>query len=134
MSDYAATADSNKVKYMAMLPKEDYDTLVGACDVGLIFLDHRFTIPNFPSRLLSYMQAKLPVLAVTDANTDVGRIIEAGKFGWWCESDDVSKFVDVMGKVMGADLSIGQNGFEYMKEHYNAKTVSKQILAEVQKG
>ena len=42
--------------------KEDYELMISACDVGLIFLDHRFTIPNFPSRLLAYMQAGLPVL------------------------------------------------------------------------
>ncbi|EKC47374.1 hypothetical protein OBE_15744, partial [human gut metagenome] len=48
---------------MRRLPKEDYDIMVAACDVGMIFLDYRFTIPNFPSRLLSYMQAKIPVLA-----------------------------------------------------------------------
>ncbi len=133
MSDYATGVDTSRVRYMQMLPKEDYDTLVGACDVGLIFLDHRFTIPNFPSRLLSYMQAKIPALAVTDSNTDIGRIIEAGKFGWWCESDSVNKFEAVMDKVMTSDLSIGQNGFEYMKEHYNAEKVAKQILEEVER-
>ena len=42
------------------LPKSQYETLVSSCDVGLIFLDRRFTIPNFPSRLLSYMQASMP--------------------------------------------------------------------------
>ena len=57
------------------LPKADYDSIVLACDVGMIFLDHRFTIPNFPSRLLSYMQARVPVLALTDPNTDVGEVI-----------------------------------------------------------
>ncbi|SHJ45136.1 glycosyltransferase family 4 protein [Pseudobutyrivibrio xylanivorans] len=133
MADYVTTASHDKVRLMQRLPREDYDTLVGACDVGLIFLDHRFTIPNFPSRLLSYMQAKLPVLAVTDANTDIGRIIEDGNFGWWCESDFVDKFVTVMEQVMHADLSIGQNGFEYMKEHYNAEKVAKQVLAEVER-
>ena len=51
---------------MKYLPKAEYDRVTGACDVGMIFLDHRFSIPNFPSRLLGYMQAKLPVLAVTD--------------------------------------------------------------------
>ena len=64
----------SNVKLMKRLPKEDYDKMVGACDVGMIFLDHRFTIPNFPSRLLSYMQAKIPVLACTDVNTDIGKI------------------------------------------------------------
>ena len=131
LADYVATASPERVQIMKRLPREDYDTLVGACDVGLIFLDHRFTIPNFPSRLLSYMQAKLPVLAVTDSNTDVGRIVEAGNFGWWCESDDVNKFVNVMERIMLADLSIGQNGFEYMKAHYNAEKEARKILSEV---
>lgn len=31
-----------------------------------------FTIPNSRSRLLSYMQAKLPVLACIDPYTDIG--------------------------------------------------------------
>lgn len=69
----------SNVKLLSYLPKEDFDNLVGACDVGMIFLDHRFTIPNFPSRLLAYMQARIPVLAVTDVHTDVGKVITEGK-------------------------------------------------------
>ena len=82
----------DNVKLMRRLPKEDYDKLVAASDVGMIFLDHRFTIPNFPSRLLNYMQAKVPVLACTDPNTDIGKVIEEGGFGWWCESNDAVAF------------------------------------------
>ena len=90
---------------MQRLPKEDYDNMVGACDVGLIFLDHRFTIPNFPSRLLSYMQAKLPVLACTDANTDIGKVIVDGGFGWWCESDNANRFNETVKCILREDLN-----------------------------
>ena len=76
LDDYYKKSHQENFKLMKRLPKEDYDTLVAACDVGMLFLDYRFTIPNFPSRLLSYMQAKLPVLACTDLNTDVGSVIE----------------------------------------------------------
>ena len=65
-----------------------------------IFLDHRFTIPNFPSRLLGYMQAKLPVLACTDKNTDIGKVVVEGGFGWWCESNDVGEFGRVVERVL----------------------------------
>lgn len=88
------------VKLMNRLPKEDYDAMVGSCDVGMIFLDHRFTIPNFPSRLLSYMQAKLPVLAVTDPNTDIGKVIVDGGFGWWCESNSCLNFKNIIEKII----------------------------------
>ena len=62
----------NSVKLMQRLPVEDYDILVRSCDVGLIFLDHRFTIPNYPSRLLSYLENKMPVETLTvSINTEI---------------------------------------------------------------
>lgn len=109
------------VKLMNRLPKEDYDTMVGACDVGMIFLDYRFTIPNFPSRLLSYMQSKIPVLACTDPNTDIGKVIVDGGFGWWCESNNVKAFGQMIEEACIADRSkMGQNAWEYLKQEYTA--------------
>lgn len=100
--------------------KDEYDQLITACDVGLIFLDHRFTIPNFPSRLLGYMQAGLPVLACTDSNTDIGNVIEEGKFGWWCESNDAFLFRKTVEKVCSTDTSVMKgNAMSYLNEHYN---------------
>ena len=119
------------VKLMKTLPREDYDTLVGACDVGLIFLDHRFTIPNFPSRLLAYMQAKLPVLACTDSNTDIGKAIVDGGFGWWCESDDVNTFFDRIGEAIGCEKeTLGNNAFKYLKKYYDIFDAVKKIIIE----
>lgn len=110
------------------VPKDDYDKVVAACDVGLIFLDHRFTIPNFPSRLLSYMSAKLPVLAVTDTATDVGKVIVEGDFGWWCESDDIGKFKRLIGQCIKEDLGKkGDNAFEYLKKNYDVSKIAKKI-------
>ncbi len=110
----------SNVRLMKRLPKEDYDKMVGACDVGMIFLDHRFTIPNFPSRLLSYMQAKIPVLAVTDPNTDIGKVIVDGGFGWWCESNSLKGVNKQLQYILKADLSTFKRK-EYccLKEHYS---------------
>lgn len=76
--------DHNPVnaKLIKRLPKDDYDRLLAACDIGLIFLDKNFLIPNFPSRLLSYLEMKMPVIAATDPNTDIGDIIEEAKCGY----------------------------------------------------
>lgn len=110
------------MKLMKRLPKEDYDRMVAACDVGMIFLDHRFTIPNFPSRLLSYMQAGVPVLAVTDPNTDIGKVIEDGGFGWWCESNDVKVFQRKIWEACKSDLAdMGAKEFRYLEDHYSAE-------------
>lgn len=119
----------NNIKLMKRLPKEDYDKIVGACDVGMIFLDHRFTIPNFPSRLLSYMQANIPVLAVTDKNTDIGTVIVDGEFGWWCESDNSSVFNQVIANILAEDLEKkGQMGRKYLENNYSVKQAYEIII------
>lgn len=110
------------MKLLKRLPKDDYDRMIAACDVGMIFLDHRFTIPNFPSRLLSYMQAKLPVLAVTDPNTDIGKVIVEGGFGWWCESDDIDDFNKIVEVANKSECqSMGDRAWEYMKTNYTSE-------------
>ncbi len=105
------------------LPKEEYEDLVTACDVGLIFLDHRFTIPNFPSRLLSYMQNGMPVLACTDPNTDIGKVITEGGFGWWCESGNIEQLKATITDILNNNLTEkGKNAKQYLLDNY---TVSK---------
>lgn len=122
LSKYVEEEKPQNVKLMKRLPKEDYDTMVGACDVGLIFLDHRFTIPNFPSRLLAYMQAKIPVLAVTDANTDIGKVIEEGGFGWWCESNGIHEFSKTIGLILKADMEVMKKSeFKYLLKEYSVQ-------------
>lgn len=120
LEQYVNRANQDNLKLMKSLPKEDYDSIVGACDVGLIFLDHRFTIPNFPSRLLGYMQAKLPVLAVTDSTTDIGKVIEDGGFGWWCESNDVRKFQKIVNDIKTDGLdAYKENAYKVLNERYS---------------
>lgn len=121
----------SNVKLMKRLPKEDYDKMVGACDIGMIFLDHRFTIPNFPSRLLSYMQAKLPVLAVTDANTDVGKVIVDGGFGWWCESNDVKAFDYIVRNVCNVNAVMKNWEYQYLKDNFTAEKTYNTIINSV---
>lgn len=106
IDNYIKKNRPTNIRLMKRLPKEDYDKLVGACDVGMIFLDYRFTIPNFPSRLLSYMQAKIPVFAVTDPNTDIGKFLMDNEIGWWCASNNVKVFNEMISSITSCDYRI----------------------------
>ena len=97
---------------LSLLAKEDFDNLLSICDVGLIFLNKLFTIPNFPSRLLSYLEMKLPVIAATDVNTDIGKVIEDYNCGLWVESGNTSRMINVIDKMI-----IDKNQLEIMKEN-----------------
>ena len=65
------------------------------------------------SRLLSYMNAKLPVLACTDRSSDIGKIIVENNFGWWCPSNDVQTF-----KLKIKDIRKTETYFEKCKNAY----------------
>lgn len=115
---------------LSALPKSDYDRLVIACNVGLIFLDPRFTIPNFPSRLLSYLENSMPVLLATDVNTDMGRIAEREGFGLWSQSGDLTGFLDNMtrlAKDKNRIKEMGEKGKRYLLDKYAVDKVASII-------
>lgn len=125
-------AENLHVKLIRFLPKEEYEMLVRACDVGLIFLDHRFTIPNYPSRLLSYLENKMPVICATDVNTDIGRIAEENGYGYWCESVEPEDFVALVDKMLVSDRkSMGEKGYQFLKDHYLVEHTYNAIMKHV---
>lgn len=128
IESFFAERKPGNAKLMKFLPKDDYDKLVGSCDVGLIFLDSRFTIPNFPSRLLSYMQAKLPVICATDDVTDVGRVAEEGGFGIACSSANVKSFNEAVDVMLNSELKpMGELGWNYLLTHFDVKDTASSI-------
>lgn len=107
-------------RLMKGLPKKEYDILVRSCDVGLIFLDPRFTIPNYPSRLLSYLENRMPILAATDVNTDIGILAEKNGYGFWCKNGDTESFNALLAHYANAEKrrEMGENGYQFLLDHY----------------
>lgn len=119
LADWYQIRQPKAVTVMQGLPKEDYDRLVQGCQVGLIFLDYRFTIPNFPSRLLSYLEYRMPVIACTDSNCDTGSIAQENGFGFYAPSNDVVAFTQAVDKMLASDISaMGEKGYQFLKENY----------------
>lgn len=132
LKKFLETDNPQNVVFISGLPVDEYEKLVLECDVGMIFLDHRFTIPNFPSRILSYMEKSIPILACTDKNTDLGGIIIQGSFGWWCESRDVHDFTTLVDTICSLDsesLTVtGNNARTYLEDHYTVGQTYKTIM------
>lgn len=128
---------SNKLKNVLLLerlPRNDYFKVSGLADVGMIFLDHRFTIPNFPSRVLPYMENEIPVACVTDIVTDIGDISEKNGFGWKCTTGTVEGYLNMIERIKTSDLiNMGRKGRLYLETVYNTENCYS-IIAEKIKG
>ncbi|HSV88435.1 MAG TPA: glycosyltransferase family 4 protein [Bacteroidales bacterium] len=117
--------------FFETVPKTDFDLLVQASDAGMIFLDRRFTIPNFPSRLLNYLECSKPVIAATDKNTDLGSIITENGFGFWCESGDLKGFKKNITRLISEKeqlKAMGEKGRKFLEEHYLVSTAYSTIM------
>ena len=112
------------------LPKLEYDEIIKLSHVGLIFLNPRFTIPNFPSRILSYMQNHLPVICATDLVTDIGEIAVNNNFGYKCLTSDSEAFFDYVIKLLNKNLRItmGKNGFDFLSNEYSVENSYNKII------
>lgn len=127
VESWFATHQPQNARLQPYLPKEEYDLLVQSCDVGMIFLNQRFTIPNFPSRLLSYLEYRMPVIIASDTNTDIGRIAEENGFGVWSESGDATHFIANVERLMNPQTrkEMGERSYRYLLDNYTVdKTYS----------
>ncbi len=127
---FMAEVRPTAVSLFKKLPKEDYDQLAAACDVGLIFLDWRFTIPNYPSRLLSYLPEHKPIIAVTDVNCDTGTLAEENGYGLFCPSNSVDAFVAAVDKMLVFDRArMGENGYRFFLNNYTTQHTYDAIVS-----
>jgi len=129
IQDWYENCAPHSVRLMQGLPKEEYEKLVSACDVGMIFLDHRFSIPNYPSRLLSYLENQMPIICATDVNTDIGRIAEVNGYGYWCESVKTGDFTAMVDRMLMSDReAMGGRGYSFLKENYMVEQTYNTII------
>jgi glycosyltransferase involved in cell wall biosynthesis len=103
------------------LPRNEYEQITKECDVGLIVLDPRFTIPNYPSRILSYLEYGKPVLAATDKVSDLKELIEEAQCGEWVYSEDVNSFLTKVREMASCEKlrTQGNNGRRYIEAKLN---------------
>jgi glycosyltransferase involved in cell wall biosynthesis len=131
LSNWVKSSQIQNVRLLNYLPKLEYLDLVDSIDVGLISLDYRFTIPNFPSRLLSYLEMKKPVLIYSDEASDMGRIAEENNFGFFARSDSTTSFVNAVKRLSNNQMilnKMGHNGFNFMIKNYTTTISYKKIM------
>jgi glycosyltransferase involved in cell wall biosynthesis len=120
------------------LPEVDPQQLRGvlrACDIGLIRLDRRLRSHNIPGKLLSYLEAGLPVLASINPGNDLGQLIENGRAGRvvWNGEDQrfhqaaIQMIADKEGRSRMAEAAR-----DLCRSAFSSNAVARQIVETVQ--
>lgn len=110
-------------KVIDNLHRDEYESILPFVSIGLVILNPNFTIPNFPSRILSYMENSIPVFAATDKVTDIKDLIVDNKFGMWSYSGDKEEVLRNLNKMIYAEdlKQMGINGYNYAMENFSVE-------------
>jgi len=114
------------------LPRDEYDNLMKQCDIGLINLSRKFTIPNIPSKTIAYFNAGIPILASTDKNTDYkDLLVKKTKAGLWSETGDLKTYKSNFEKLLNDKKireELGKNGRRFLEENLSVKRAYQIIM------
>lgn len=121
------------VKFIKQLPREDYENITFAADIGLVSLDQRFTVPNFPSKTTDYFKLQLPLLASLDkcAAHDYGKfltnIAKAGKFALAGNHEDLFERYIELYSDSNLRKELGFNGRRFYENELDVNIAYRRI-------
>jgi glycosyltransferase involved in cell wall biosynthesis len=122
------------VMILNQLPRDEYLELLRECDIGLVNLSDKFTIPNIPSRTLSYWSLKLPVLAAVDKNTDYCNLLKKSNGGLCSITGNIETYIDNLLLLYNNPekrKQMGENGYNYLINELNSERAYKTIVSSV---
>lgn len=122
------------VTFLPFLSRSDYGKLISACDLGLISLSSRHSVPSFPSKTIDYLRFGLPILATIDNSTDYGDIlvkdIKAGLYVDTSSAIDLYAALSFLRSSPDALAEYSSNGRRYYDENLNVDYAACTVLQE----
>lgn len=131
--ELAKTSPGNVFLYN-WLPREDFEDILATSDVGLILL-YKYTSPQFPSRLLSYLDYSKAVLCAANNETDIGSIVTREGCGLAVSHGDLEAFTGAVRSLSEQEdlrITMGANGKRLLMDRYTVSHSYDIIIKHVQ--
>lgn len=80
-------------------PRSEQRLFLNACDVGLVPLIKGMRGTAMPSRTYNLLAAGKPVLALTEKNSEVARVIEEDRVGWFVPPSEPEQLLQMIYKI-----------------------------------
>lgn len=75
--------DLTNLKIMNSLERSKYEEILSITDIGLISLNKKYTVPNFPTKVTGYIKKEIPIFASLDncSMSYLGKFIKENRIG-----------------------------------------------------
>ena len=110
--------------------------LLRVCHIGFVSLDRRLRSHNIPGKLLSYLEAGLPVLASINPGNDLRQVIESGRVGmvaWNGEDEKLHQAATRMIEDPEERSRMAEAARTLCRSVFSSDAVARQIVDALQK-
>jgi len=124
------------VLFIDFLPRAEYLDFLKSMDLGLISINENNAVPTCPSKAVSYMALKIPILAMINSNSDYGIMIENAGAGYWSVGSNKEKVYALFDEIYdNKDLrkEMGNKGYEFYLKYLNSNHAYSKMMDQISK-
>jgi len=128
-----AAADNGNIAVEPRIPREEYLTLLAACDVGIVCTVPGVDVPTFPSKTIDLLRAGVPIAASVERTTDYADFVRDNQVGVAVEAGSaerllgaITAIVDDPDRARGMKAAAG----ETLDRVFDVAKVSRRLIAQ----
>lgn len=133
----SANIKNAKVVFHTPWKPEETSSVLATADVLILPTQGTQSLVSVPSKLLSYLLAAKPVLAMVLPESETAHVIEIAGCGWVIPPDNVNLLVEKIKEVVRIPLTgleeMGLSGREYALKNFAAETSLPKIVEIIEK-
>ncbi|NSW52324.1 MAG: glycosyltransferase family 4 protein [Anaerolineae bacterium] len=125
-------AEVGNVKFWSPWESDDTNKVLASGDVFLLPTVNDQSLASVPSKLITYMLAGKPVLALVHPDSEVARVITQAACGWVIPPVNEPIFLESISKIRSLPKSqlaeLGKNGRNYALKHFTSDVCVPQVI------
>lgn len=126
------TIGMDRVTFYTPWPKQDTSRVLGAADLLVLPTHGQQSLASVPSKLIAYMLAARPVIALALPDSDLAKTIEQSGCGWVVLPDQPKELADKIREVVrlpALELAQrGQAGREYALKNFTGEVCLPKVI------
>jgi colanic acid biosynthesis glycosyl transferase WcaI len=95
----AAEKKLSNITILEPRPRTEQTEFLNACDVALVSLVKKMSGVSMPSRTYNILAAGKPILALTEQDSEVAKVIDEDRVGWFVPPNDSDKLLEMIRKI-----------------------------------
>lgn len=98
------------ISVLGQLARDEQNTFLNACDVGLVSLISGMIGTAMPSRTYNILAAGKPIIALTEPASELAQVIDEESVGWHTSPGDPESLIGIIRTAMNSSVTLEEMG------------------------